>query len=258
MRRPLGLYFPAWPHAAMPDYVIDAKTYDKARSYAVGHGYGMRTAPPTTGVIHTTNNRTPNTAFAGECKYLFESADVSAHFLISKSGQIVQFLDPTVHVAWHAGGRQSSGVWTAMPAFANPASWGVELHVSVGEAPTHAQKDAAAWLCRGLMAHFGMTLHLIETHRAIALPPGRKSDPEGWPDADFYAWRAALVQPPRRRFRLTGWPIYQAQSLTGTLAGHVQSGEVVEIDQVYSNGGGHLASGLGFIDLNHDALEELP
>lgn len=68
---------------------------------------------------------------------------------------------------------------------------------------------------------------------------------------------AELLAPPAvRRMRLRGWPIYQAQSLTGTLAGHLQSGETVEIDKTYNNGGGHLKDNRGFIDLNHDAFEE--
>lgn len=232
------------------DYSIDTTSYPKARRFAVGHGYLMRASEPTSGVIHTTNNARLNTAFSGEAAYLFESADVSAHFLIGKQGQIVQFLDPAGYSAWHAG--------SALSAWTNDHSVGIELHVSVGEVPTAVQKDATAWLCRQLMQQFGIAPALIETHRKIALPAHRKSDPEGWPDADFYAWRASLDAPAKlRRFRVRGVPIYQAQNLTGTLAGHLNAPDVVEIDATYSNGGGHLASGLGFIDLNLDALEEI-
>lgn len=42
------------------------------------------------------------------------------------------------------------------------------------------------------MTRFGIPPALLETHRAIALPKGRKSDPEGFSDADFAAWRAGL------------------------------------------------------------------
>jgi len=66
-----------------------------------------------------------------------------------------------------------------------------------------------------------------------------------------------LLAPPVRRFRALGVPIYQAQNLVGTLAGHLKSGEEFAIDKTYSNGGAHLADGRGFIDLSHDALEEL-
>ena len=249
---------PAGRGDAVPDaFTIDTKSYPKSRRYAVGHGYGMRAAPPTTGVIHTTNNRQAGTLFDKEAAFLLNSPDVSAHYLIGKQGRIVEFLDPAGFVAWHAGGRQDDGTWSALPAFANPASWGVELHVSVGEVPTRIQKDACAWLCRQLLIRFGMIPGQIETHRAIALPKGRKSDPEGWPNDDFYAWRALLIQPQLRRFRVRGVPVYQAQSLSGTLAGHLDKDEEIAIDRTYSNGGGHLASGLGFVDLNHDVLDEI-
>lgn len=230
-------------------FSIDIASYPKATRYPQRHGYQLRGTMPTSIVIHTTSNRNKNTAFAGEARFLFESADVSAHFLVSKTGQIIRFLEPRTYQAWHAG--------VALEAFSNARSIGIELHVSVGEQPTEAQKDATAWLCRELMREFGIAPEKIETHRKIARPVGRKSDPEGWIDQDFYAWRAALQTPPRRRFRARGIPIYQATSLTGTLAGHLQNGEVFEIDATYQNGGVHLADGRGFVDLDLDALEEV-
>jgi hypothetical protein len=249
MRRFLGSPYPPRGRVPlMPDYSIDL-VYNKAQRFPVGHGYGMRQGAPTAVVIHTTNNARA-TIFAAEIKFLLESPDVSTHFLISKTGQIVQLLDPRACEAWHAG--QSVAAWN------NDHSIGIELHVSVGEVPTGAQKDACAWLCRKLMAQFGMTPELIETHRAIALPKGRKSDPEGWPDADVYRWRSTLAAPKPRRFKVRGIPIFQATSLSGTLAGHLTSGEVIEVDAVYPNGGGHLKDSRGFIDLDLNALEELP
>jgi len=230
-------------------FAIDTTSYPKAQRYAAGHGYSMRPMAPTSIVIHTTNNPNQGTRFDKECQFLFESPGVSAHYLIGKQGQIVQLLDPAGYTAWHAG--------AALTAWTNDHSIGIELHVSVGEVPTQLQRDACAWLCRKLMQRFGIPPVLIETHRKVALPPGRKSDPEGWPNPDFYTWRDALIQLPIRRFRVRGIPVYQAQALTGTLAGHLQAGDVIEIDKTYANGGGHLASGLGFIDLDLDALEEL-
>lgn len=169
---------------------IDRETYNKARRYplpgqgALGHGYEARTLPPTSGVIHTTNNRNATT-FTSECDFLFTSPDVSAHFLIGKAGQIVQFLDPRAYAAWHAG--------SALLAWQNQRSIGVELHVSLGERPTPAQKEAARLLWAALMAEYGIPSEKIETHRYVATPAGRKSDPEGWPNAEFYQWRATLV-----------------------------------------------------------------
>ncbi len=33
-----------------------------------------------------------------------------------------------------------------------------------------------------------------ETHRAVAWPLGRKSDPEGWSNAAFYQWRKQMYE----------------------------------------------------------------
>lgn len=173
----------------MPE--VDATTYNKAKRYplpatsALGHGYEARQAPPSSIVIHTTNNSNRNTAFSGEADFLYTAGNVSAHYLIGKDGRIVRFLDPRPYAAWHAG--------AALSAWVNQRSIGIELHVSVGEVPTAAQKDATRWLCGVLMSEFGFASDRVETHRYVATPPGRKSDPEGWPSADFYQWRATLV-----------------------------------------------------------------
>lgn len=173
----------------MPE--IDRTTYDKASRYplpappALGHGYAPRKLPPTSLVVHTTNNQAKATPFASEADFLYTAANVSAHYLIGKDGRIVQFLDPRIYAAWHAG--SAIGPWL------NEYSIGVELHVSVGERPTQAQRDALAWLCGRLMAEYGFASDRIETHRYVATPVGRKSDPEGWPNAEFYQWRATLT-----------------------------------------------------------------
>lgn len=170
---------------------IDTTTYNKAARYplpappALGHGYEARKQPPSSVVVHTTNNANKGTAFAGEADFLFNSPDVSAHYLIGKDGRIVQFLDPRTYAAWHAG--SAIGPWL------NQYSIGIELHVSLGERPTQAQRDATAWLCGRLMAEYGFASDRIETHRYVATPVGRKSDPEGWPNAEFYQWRAMLI-----------------------------------------------------------------
>lgn len=170
------------------DHTITVK--NKAATYPLGHGYGLRaSATPTSIVDHTTGNKN-KTSFASEVKFLFESPDVASHFLIGKTATegIIQFLDPAKYAAWHAG--------VARKGFDNEESIGIEMHVSRGESPTAYQIDALTWLCRRLMQQFGISLERIETHRAIAVPKGRKTDPEGWGDAAFYAWRADLVPRP--------------------------------------------------------------
>lgn len=165
---------------------MDTVTYAKHRRYPANHGYYMPDGtPPVALVVHTTNNARP-TAFATEAAFLYTSAKVSAHYLIGKRAAdgVVQFL-PDDYRAWHAG--------PARAPFGNDASIGVELHVSVGERPTDYQIDALTALVRTKMRALAIPARLIETHRAVALPTGRKTDPEGWPDAAFYAWRDALV-----------------------------------------------------------------
>lgn len=163
--------------------MYDTTSYPKDAKFNPGHGYSAREERPSSIVLHSTNNKKATT-FAGECDFLFRSPDVSAHFLVSKVGTIVQFLDPARFVAWHAGAAKTP--WL------NAFSIGIELHISVGERPTTAQLDAAGVLCGDLMRRFSIPPALLETHRAIALPKGRKSDPEGFDDAAFAAWRARL------------------------------------------------------------------
>lgn len=163
---------------------------DKAAAYSVNHGYSLRvSATPSSVVVHSTNNANP-TPFASEVKFLFESPLVSAHYLIGKAAAegVVRFLDPARYSAWHAG--------KALPGFENEESIGVELHVSVGEAPTRYQIDTLTDLVLMLRSQFGIALEKIETHRAIAVPQGRKTDPEGWGDVAFYSWRAGLIPRP--------------------------------------------------------------
>lgn len=190
-------------------FSIDSTTYPKSRTYRVGHGYGLRPSPPTSIVVHSTNNGKV-TSFESEADYLYRSADVSADFLIGKDDRIVQFLDSRRYQAWHAGGRQANGAWTAQPDFANPASIGIELHKSLPD-PFYpqAQLDALAWLLKGLASQHGIPPHMIDTHGQIAIagPYVRKHDPHMWQHADFIAWRDALfVADPLRAKTLPGAP----------------------------------------------------
>jgi len=208
---------------------IDTISYPKSKTYRVGHGYSIRPAPPTSLVVHSTNNAKP-TAFEVEAKFLYASADVSADFLIGKDGRIVQFLDSKKYQAWHAGGRQQNGTWTAQPDFANPASIGIELHKSLPD-PFYPdpQLDALAWLLQHLASQFGIPPVFIETHGQIAIagPYVRKTDPHMWPHADFIVWRDALfAHDPLRAKTLPGAPPTSApvSCSTGAYAYYAQRG----------------------------------
>ena len=236
-------------------FSIDTASYPKAKTFPPGHGYQLRTGSPTSIVIHSTSNpREKNTPFASEAIFLYRAANVSAHYLIAKDGRIVQFLDPAGWMAWHAGGKQAGGSWTAKPEYANPASIGIELHHSVGDPPyPHLQIDALTWLVRDLMGMFRIGTSLIDTHRAIALPQGRKSDPSDWDDPSFYAWRAALI-PARATVKYIARhteAIQEAPHAAAPVAlndtARVPEGAIVEVDEERGDGYLHLASGVGFV-----------
>lgn len=235
-------------------YPIDTTTYRKDTHLPLGQGYGMRFGgqKPTTIVIHTTNSAQHDTTFEHEARYLWNSHDVSAHFLNGKAGQIAQILPPDL-AAWHAGGRQPNGTWTAQPAYDNNHSIGIENHVSVGETWTGVQRDSLTWLVRWLMTLYGIAPAQIETHRAIALPKGRKSDPEAWPDASFYAWRDQLLAPSppptplSKRYRVKHIMISQRQEGGPPYAGELTPGDQVVVDKWYTNGYVHLDDGRGFV-----------
>nr|WP_211343468.1 1,6-anhydro-N-acetylmuramyl-L-alanine amidase AmpD [Lampropedia puyangensis] len=93
--------------------------------------------------------------------------EVSAHFLIRRAGEVVQFVNAHER-AWHAG-VSSYGGRTAR----NDDSIGIELEGLEGGLFTRAQYAALAALCQTLRQHFPIAD--IAGHEDIA--PGRKHDP---------------------------------------------------------------------------------
>lgn len=177
-------------------YFIDKATYNKAKAYGVGHGYTTRPYAPSAIVVHSTEGAAGQ-SLESAASYLYNSADVSSDFLIGKHGEIIQFLDSHIYQAWHAGGQQQDGSWTAQPAYANPHSIGIEcLHV-LGETWPAVQKDALAWLLGYLITMYHIPIPAIETHGQIAIagPYQRKKDPTNWPHSEFIAWRDATLTP---------------------------------------------------------------
>lgn len=107
-------------------------------------------------------------------------ANVSAHLLIRRDGELYQFV-PCAGRAWHAGESR----WGAR-AQCNDFSIGVELE-GTGEVPfTAAQYRQLARLTRALQARY--PIRDIVGHSDIA--PGRKSDPG--PHFDWARYRALL------------------------------------------------------------------
>lgn len=98
---------------------------------------------------------------------------VSAHFLIRRQGEIVQFVS-CAQRAWHAGESSFEGRPRC-----NDFSLGVELEGSDFVAFEDAQYRALARLTRALRAHY--PLRAVRGHEHIA--PGRKTDP-----GPFFDW----------------------------------------------------------------------
>lgn len=230
---------------------IDSVSYRKDALHPPRWGYQARGGvAPSSIIIHTTSN-IRKTAFETEATFIRDSPHISAHFLVGKDGRIVEFLSPSKWQAWHAG--------NTLPAYLNAKSIGIEHHVSVGETWTDAQHAACDQLVRQLMADYGIAPGLIETHRAVALPKGRKQDPAGWGDAAFYSWRATLAAPPlplTKRYRAKRILISTVPEFGPPYAGELLPGEEVVIDKWYATSHtGHLQDHRGFVLL--DDLEAI-
>jgi N-acetyl-anhydromuramoyl-L-alanine amidase len=105
---------------------------------------------------------------------------VSAHFLIRRSAEIVQFVS-THHRAWHAGVSSFQGRTGC-----NDFSIGIELEGSDDDDFEAVQVDRLVNLLRVLI-HELPSLRWVVGHSDIA--PGRKSDP-----GPFFNWRDFLAK----------------------------------------------------------------
>jgi AmpD protein len=103
---------------------------------------------------------------------------VSAHFLVRRDGELVQFV-PVGRRAWHAGASRWRGRGRC-----NDFSLGVELEGLDGAPFEAAQYRALARLVRALRA--ALPLRHVAAHSDVA--PGRKTDP-----GRGFDWRAFLA-----------------------------------------------------------------
>jgi N-acetyl-anhydromuramoyl-L-alanine amidase len=106
---------------------------------------------------------------------------VSAHFLIRRSGEIIQFVS-CENRAWHAG----ESCWQGRSR-CNDYSIGIELEGSDNVPFADVQYNALAWLTRALQKQYPIAD--IAGHSDIA--PGRKTDPG--PYFDWKRYRALLA-----------------------------------------------------------------
>ena len=107
---------------------------------------------------------------------------VSAHLLIRRSGEVIQFV-PLDKRAWHAGESCCEGRMRV-----NDFSIGIELEGTDAEPYELAQYSALANAARAIMRRYpGITPRRIYGHSDIA--PWRKTDP-----GPFFEWRRLIEQ----------------------------------------------------------------
>ena len=120
-----------------------------------------------------------NTLNADEHDYFAEIAElqVSAHLLIDRQGEVVQFV-PLGRRAWHAGDSSFAGCDNC-----NDYSIGIELEGTDTEAYSDQQYQSLVQVSRQLLAAYpALSAERIVGHSDIS--PGRKTDPGAafdWP-----------------------------------------------------------------------------
>lgn len=115
-----------------------------------------------------------------------EGKELSAHFLIDRSGRITQFV-ATSQAAYHAGASR----WRGREG-CNDFSVGIELIGDAAHDFTARQYASLARLCRDVIrAHPQITTQRIVGHSQIATPRGRKADPG--PRFDWKRFRRDLA-----------------------------------------------------------------
>lgn len=114
------------------------------------------------------------------------ASKVSSHYFITRTGYTYQLV-PDAKQAWHAGRSAFQGV-----ADTNRRSLGIECEHIAGQDWPAAQIAALTDLCRAKMAEHPISTDRVVSHRAVAIPAKRKSDPTNWPEPAFRAWADAL------------------------------------------------------------------
>ena len=121
---------------------------------------------------------------ADEHPYFTEICDlkVSAHLLINRAGELVQFV-PLLKRAWHAGASSYQG-----REHCNDFSIGIELEGSDNEDFELLQYKVLLQVLKSLIAYYpNLTAEQIVGHSDIA--PGRKTDPGPYFDWDLLRYR---------------------------------------------------------------------
>ncbi len=124
-------------------------------------------------VLHASTQHTLDATIRA---FQYPKALVSAHFVVGKEGRVFQIV-PLERRAWHAGISELDGETDV-----NNFSVGIELvNLNDGTDPyPDLQYEAVARLIFQLRQRYQIPDGRIVSHRQIALPLGRKSDPLGF------------------------------------------------------------------------------
>ena len=149
--------------------------------------------PPDMVVLHYTAMETAEAACARLCD---EAAEVSAHYLISEQGGVIQLVSEDMR-AWHAG----AGAWGDV-ADVNSHSIGIEL-ANTGDTPfSAAQMDALEGLLADILDRWDIPAARVIAHSDMA--PLRKLDP-----GPRFDWR---------RLALGGFSVWPEDAKAGSRA----------------------------------------
>jgi len=149
-------------------------------------------------VIHYTAMETADAACARLCD---EAMEVSAHYLISEQGNIIQLVDEGMR-AWHAG----AGAWGDV-ADVNSHSIGIEL-ANTGDAPfPAAQMDALEGLLGGVQGRWAIPAERIIGHSDMA--PVRKFDPGAKFDWRRLALGGFSIWPDALEADVSDWDMFE-------------------------------------------------
>jgi len=178
----------------------------------MGSGWDRRVKNPTKFniILHTTNGR-KGSRFASELKFLLTSFNVSAHYLVGKDGYIVELL-PIDLRAWHVG-------VVDLPENNNNNTIGIEMHYTLGEKTSQAQKNATKDLIRDIQRRTLVTD--IRMHRTVARPTGRKIDPSNFTNTEFAIWREEVLAIKVKKLIRAESTVYTSPDYDHPIASHI-------------------------------------
>jgi N-acetylmuramoyl-L-alanine amidase len=152
-------------------------------------------------VLHYTAMQTPEAACARLCD---EVAEVSAHYLISETGEITQLVAENMR-AWHAG----AGAWGCVRDV-NSHSIGIELANATNTEAipfSNLQMDALEGLLAGILERWSISATRVIGHSDMA--PARKFDPGGKFDWRRLALGGLSVWPDLSSRGPSDWDVFQ-------------------------------------------------